>query len=225
MRGSPSRRGRADAQAVFLNVPFDRAYEGHLLALIAGLTALGLVPRSSMEIEWRLAGSRLQDIIALLRACEYSLHDFSRVQARRGAPRFNMPFEAGLAYALELSGARHRCYILEARPHRLQTTCSDLNGIDPQIHGDRPEGVMLSLLNIFGQRRPGVEIPDLMGFFTLLRDEAAVIRRTGVESRGLYEPAYFRRLVLTGQAAVERLSGEIRTPTNTTTRARKGRKS
>jgi hypothetical protein len=37
------------AEAVFLNVPFTEAYGDLLVALVAGLTALGLEPRSVLD--------------------------------------------------------------------------------------------------------------------------------------------------------------------------------
>lgn len=199
-------------RSVFLNVPFDRAYEASLLALIAGITAFGLVPRSVLDIESDTTGTRLQRLFALLRSCRYSVHDLSRVEARRGEPRFNMPFEAGLACALELAGTAHRFYVLEQRRHRLQRTCSDLNGIDPQIHGGRTDGMLRCLLNLFGRARLDIAMSDLRVFYDLLLSEAREIRREGGGGLGLFEPAHFRRLVLFGQAAVQRLKDEIRPP-------------
>jgi hypothetical protein len=197
-------------RSVFLNVPFDRDYEGHLLALIAGTTAFGLVPRSALDIEPETSGTRLQRLFTLLRSCRYSLHDLSRVGVGRGAPRFNMPFEAGLACALELAGSGHRFYVLERRRHRLQRTCSDLNGIDPQIHEGRPRGVLRCLLNLFGRAGLGIDVPDLLVFYEIMRSEAREIRRESLGGQGLFEPAHFRRLVLAGQATFDRLKNEVR---------------
>jgi hypothetical protein len=56
-----------------------------------------LLPRSALEIPGPTR--RLDRILELISACRYSFHDLSRVQLSRGAPRFNMPFEAGLAVA------------------------------------------------------------------------------------------------------------------------------
>jgi len=101
----PERRGRPRPRAgaetrdkAFLNAPYDRRYERLYLAFIAGLSAFGLAPRATVE----LAGSqrRLDRIVRLLRSCRYSFHDLSRVSLDRNppaTPRFNMPFELGLA--------------------------------------------------------------------------------------------------------------------------------
>jgi len=73
---------------VFLNVPYDRNFADLFLAYIAGLTALGLVPRVTLEIaggERRL--DRTLDLIQklpLLAARSFSGR--SRCQARCNSP-------------------------------------------------------------------------------------------------------------------------------------------
>lgn len=193
-------------------MPFDRGYQAQLLALIAGLTAFGLVPRSVLEFESRTAASRLHHIFELLRSCRYSLHDLSRVETKRGLPRFNMPFEAGIAFALELSGRRHNCYLLERERGVLARACGDLSGIDPQVHNGSAEGVLHCLLNLFGRARHDIRMPDLEEFHQILRREVRDMRREGMGPRGLFEPASFRRLVLGGQAAALALKNEIQPP-------------
>ncbi len=85
---------------VFLNIPYDEKFERLFLAYIAGISALGLVPRTTLEIPE--STRRLEKIIKLSRSCEYSVHDLSRVELsprKKGkprVPRFNMPFELGL---------------------------------------------------------------------------------------------------------------------------------
>src|SRR5688500_13444601 len=99
--GRNSRAGRRRRQ-VFLNLPFDdiRGYEDCFLAYVAGLLALGLVPRSVLEIPSG-GRDRLTRIFRLMRECRYSIHDLSRIELRGGRyPRFNMPLEAGMATAL-----------------------------------------------------------------------------------------------------------------------------
>ena len=53
-------------------------------------------PRTVLEIP--PSADRLERILHLLGECAFSLHDLSRVEVSpRGLPRFNMPFELGLA--------------------------------------------------------------------------------------------------------------------------------
>ena len=84
--------------AVFVNIPYDEGFRRLYLAYIIGLTQLGLEPRATLGIPG--GERRLDRILALIQSCRYSIHDLSRVQLDRNpprTPRFNMPFELGLA--------------------------------------------------------------------------------------------------------------------------------
>jgi hypothetical protein len=137
---------------VFLNVPFDKKYEPLFVALVGALVGLGFQPRSVLEIN--NTNDRLQRLWSLIAECRFSVHDLSRVEpASRGfrAPRFNMPFEAGLAVAFGLAD-KHRWLLFEARPYRIQQTLSDLNGFDPIIHGGTRRGMIRAVLSAFDTR-------------------------------------------------------------------------
>ena len=135
---------------VFLNVPFDEKYSPLLIALLAGLAALGRDPHCVLEVPSG-GRNRLDRIYHLIAACGASIHDLSRVTASGPlrVPRFNMPFELGLAYAIAQHHP-HSFFVLETRPHRLQASLSDLNGHDPHIHGGSQDGVLRCLLDCFG---------------------------------------------------------------------------
>jgi len=112
-----------------------------------------LAPHATVE----LAGSqrRLDRIIRLLRSCRYSFHDLSRVSLDRNppaTPRFNMPFELGLAVT-PTRGTRHEWCVFEERRYRLMKSLSDLNGTDPHIHDGKPEGVLRALRKPRAARR------------------------------------------------------------------------
>jgi hypothetical protein len=86
--------------SVFLNIPYDAAFENLLLAYIAAISAFGFAPRATLEVPF--GQRRLDRILTLIRQSKYSIHDLSRVQLDRKAPktpRFNLPFELGLAIA------------------------------------------------------------------------------------------------------------------------------
>jgi hypothetical protein len=134
---------------VFLNLPFEAngTYRNLLVAYVAGLCGLGFRPRSVLEVpqnQYRL--DRLREIIG---RCPTSVHDLSRVQATKGCPRFNMPFELGLVAARR----RAEWFVFEAEPFRLQKTLSDVNGHDPLIHRGKATVVLSKLRDIFGNRR------------------------------------------------------------------------
>jgi hypothetical protein len=139
----------ASRRSVFLNVPFDESYEPLFVALISALVALGRTPRSVLEVPEQGDG-RLVRILRLIRSCPVSIHDLSRV----GLPvRFNMPFELGIAVALARADKKHKFILLEAERHRLQKTLSDVNGIDPGIHGATVRGVISCVLSLLGKQR------------------------------------------------------------------------
>src|SRR5215471_15917419 len=82
----------------FLNTPYDSAFQDLYLAYIAGISAFRLTPRATLEIPG--GEGRLDRVLQLIQSCRYSFHDLSRVEVdvrRPATPRFNMPFELGLA--------------------------------------------------------------------------------------------------------------------------------
>ena len=131
-RRSASGGRRRLPDAAFLNVPYDAKHEELFLAFLAGLSGFALIPRATLEIPG--SQRRLDRIVHLLRRCRYSFHDLSRVELDStppATPRFNMPFELGLAVALEKTQrGRHEWLVFEARPHRVWKSLSDLAGTD-----------------------------------------------------------------------------------------------
>jgi hypothetical protein len=153
------RRGD-ERYSVFLNIPYDGEFENLFLAYIAGLSALGLVPRATLEIP--TSQRRLERILELIDECAYSIHDLSRVQLDRRAPRvprFNMPFELGLAVGQDARRRHERWYVCETVRHRVNKTISDLDGTDVHIHHGTIRGVFGVLCDVFvrKQRPPSAE--------------------------------------------------------------------
>jgi len=157
-----------DSRAVFLNLPYDADFERLYLAYIVGLSALNLEPRTAFALPG--GEQRLSRIVALLDSCAYSIHDLSRVQLDRNpprTPRFNMPFELGMAVA-RAGGNRKGWFAFEASAHRVQKSLSDLNGVDVHVHGGTVRGVMSELCNAFiANGRPTV--PDMLRAYRGLR--------------------------------------------------------
>jgi hypothetical protein len=135
---NPRRRRLPDA--AFLNVPYDAQHEELFLAFLAGLSGFALIPHATLEIPG--SQRRLDRIFHLLRRCRYSFHDLSRVEVDPtppATPRFNMPFELGLAVALEkMQRPRHEWLVFETRSHRVSKSLSDLAGTDEYVHGGTP---------------------------------------------------------------------------------------
>lgn len=201
-------RKRAQRESAFLNIPYDRRYETLYLAFIAGLCAFGLTPRATIEIPG--AKRRLERIIELIRGCEYSFHDLSRVKLDRrspATPRFNMPFELGLAVDWAQSAKpKHEWFVFESKAHRLEKSLSDLNGTDPHVHDGTAHGVLRGLTNALTRK---IHRPDLADLDAIYRDLRKAARKIKVQLSGgsLYEARPFQDLaVLARQLAQDRIS-------------------
>jgi len=201
--GEPS--NSASPPAVFLNLPYDSKFQPLFLAYIAGVTAFGLTPRATLEIPG--GTQRLDRIFAILSECRYSIHDLSRVQLNRtrpSTPRFNMPFELGLAVAHERAGHEHTWFVFEAMNRRILKSLSDLNGTDIYIHDGRIDGVFRELSNALSRqgRQPG--LPQMRMVYRELRTAVpAVLRRSG--SKTLFEARPFRDLSVIASNLADRV--------------------
>ena len=167
---------RKRRRSVFINIPFDSRYEKLFLTVISGLVGLGLTPRCALELP--ASTDRLRRIFTLLEQCGSSIHDLSRVQLSRRhprCPRFNMPFEAGLATALVLQNKSHERFVFESVPYRLQKSLSDLNGADPLIHRDTVKGLLRGLMDAYKRERKEPTFEELFGLYRLVRRQAQTI--------------------------------------------------
>jgi len=84
-------RVHVEPGSVFLNLPFDTKFHRLFLAYVAGGVSFGLQPRVALEVPGGVG--RISKIITLIRACQCSSHDLSRVEVnikRPHTPRFNM---------------------------------------------------------------------------------------------------------------------------------------
>jgi hypothetical protein len=156
--------------SAFLNIPYDEAFQSLYLAYIAGITAFGLWPRTTLEIPGGVR--RLDRVLDLIKSCRYSLHDLSRVELdvrRPATPRFNMPFELGLAVAWDkLNPGRHVWFVLEANGRRLQKSLSDLAGTDVYIHGGKPRCVFRQLCNALVRTKRRATVQQMTGYLPRL---------------------------------------------------------
>lgn len=200
-----AREPKVAFNAVFLNIPYDEKFRRLYLAYISGLVHLGLQPRATLEISG--AENRLDKIVTLIQSCRYSIHDLSWVKLDGPpprTPRFNMPFELGLAMAIErIDRAQRKSFVFEAVNRRLAKSLSDLSGIDPHIHDRAIEGVMRELGNAFVRRVSyrRLSVPAMMKTYrAVLRSIPEIDRQTG--STDLFRARPFRLLcIAAGKAA------------------------
>jgi hypothetical protein len=188
-----------DEVSVFLNVPFDTAYESNFVALVASIVALGRKPRCVLELP-ELGEGRLSRLFRHLELCQVSIHDLSRV----GAPaRFNMPFELGLACALSTYKGKHHYVLFEKEPYRLDRTLSDLKGRDPLIHGGKPEGVVNCVLDVLANDTRTPDLQRIHGLRKYLWRYACGLKREHGRSN-LFHRSIFEKLVGAGTELANR---------------------
>ena len=183
---------------IFVNGPFDKKYEPLFVALVSGLVALNRRPRCVLEIPDAGAG-RLARILDLMRSCEASVHDLSRITtsgpAGKRVPRFNMPFELGLATALHHLEGKHDFVVLEEVAYRSQRSLSDLSGIDAYVHRGTPMGVLAALSDWLGTRAHDPSPRRMERLFEVVYARSKQMRAE-IDAATIFTPALFRRTTL-----------------------------
>ncbi len=188
---------RVKANDCFLNIPYDKQFENLYVAYVVGLTAHGLKPLATLGFP--RDARRLERIFQLIQGCRFSVHDISRIELDRKpprSPRFNMPFELGLAVAWALLNARQHVWIgCDAVPHRPLKSLSDLNGTDFHIHEATVGGVMRALCNAFVSRSERPRVPRMLSVYRKLRRIIPKLQREA-GTRDLFEARIFNDLVI-----------------------------
>jgi hypothetical protein len=154
-------------RAVFLNAPYDKSFEPLFLAYLVGITGFGLVPRATIQIQG--SGHRITCILELIHSCEYSIHDLSRVELSPppdSVPKFNMPFELGLAYHHSLSG-NHTCFIFESEYKRFERSLGDLKGVDIYQHKSNVEKLFSELTGALVKENLMPSVRDMLAVYIL----------------------------------------------------------
>lgn len=142
MKAKGSAGARPFADSVFVNCPFDAAYVPLLHALLFTIHDCGFIARLAVEPA-DANESRLDKLSRLIDASRLSIHDMSRMPGATGdLPRFNMPFECGLAFGAIRYGRKTKpprdFLFMTAVPYQDKRTISDLAGLDPIAHHDDP---------------------------------------------------------------------------------------
>jgi hypothetical protein len=186
---------------VFLNIPYDQAFEPLYLAYIAGLCAFRLVPRATLQIPG--GERRLDRIFDLIGGCRYSFHDLSRVELnlkRPPTPRFNMPFELGLAVAWQrFREPSHTWCVFESRSWRAGKSLSDLSGTDVYVHGGSPAGDFRELCNALVLADHQATVAQMTTIYRgLRRGVQGIMRNAG--ARSAFEARVFADLIVLGKA-------------------------
>ena len=200
----PNRRKpklRTEKADVFLNIPYDARFEKLLFACIAGISAFGFVPRATLEIPF--SQRRLERIISLIASSHYSIHDLSRVEPDRTAPRtprFNMPFELGLTVGI----GKDAWIVCEAKRHRIKKSLSDIDGTDVYIHDGTIRGVFRELSNAFVRTRRQPSVVQMMQIYKVLRSNfSGILKKAGAKDP--FNARLFLDLCVLASAAADKL--------------------
>lgn len=115
-----------------------------------------------------------------------------------------MPFELGLAVALEKTQARrHEWSVFETRAHRVWKSLSDLAGTDEYVHGGSPRGVLQALTNVLVRRRRQPTVAELEDIYENLRTFALELKRR-LRAKSLFGARPFRELGLAARRIAAR---------------------
>lgn len=189
---------RVQSTHVFVNAPFDEDYLPLLRALLFTIHACGFTARTALE-DVGGAGSRLQKIVRLIDETMYSVHDLSRMSLDRvsGLPRFNMPFELGLAVgAVRYGGIDGRdLLVLCETEHQDKVALSDMAGQDAKAHDNTPRKVIDGVRNFLAAKKGwskttvgAAAIWERYGLFNAMLPEMAV--QAGITPSELTSFAY-----------------------------------
>jgi hypothetical protein len=156
----------ATGDDVFINCPFDTAYQPLFNAILFTVQDCGFRPRCALEVE-DSSQVRIDKLFSLIGECPLGIHDISRTELdhHNNLPRFNMPLELGIFLGAKRFGPpkqqAKKCVILDRDPYRFQQFCSDIAGQDVQSHRNDPIEAIRILRNWLQsiRRRDRILIP------------------------------------------------------------------
>jgi hypothetical protein len=165
-------------KTAFINLAYVDSNESLYLALIAGLAGFGLVPVAALHDP--TSNPQLSRIFKLIEDSVISFHDLSYIKLDPPGPktpRFNMPFELGLAVAISLSGPRrHRWFVLETKQHRAAKSLSDISGANVQIHDGHAASVFRAISNALARHNPRPTLKQLEAIYGDVRKKARLLK-------------------------------------------------
>lgn len=156
-------RPKATDSNVFINCPFDEDFRFCFEALLFAIAAAGYKVRCALE-DADSAAIRFDKLRRLIRECSRTIHDLSRIELSKDAlPRFNMPFELGLAMGAKYFGKpkqrRNVALIMVRKDYVLSSYLSDLGGNDPVSHNGDPNEVIAVVTRFLHTTPAGKVLP------------------------------------------------------------------
>lgn len=155
-----AKKPRDYGSRVFINCPFDDPYKPIFDAIVFAIHDLGFQARHALIDDSAVV--RIERIATEIACAQFSVHDMSRVELGANLlPRFNMPFEAGIAYtvhAMQPYGREHHMGVLDAKSYQYQASISDLAGLDPKVHSNDPLAA-IACIRDFLRKKSGLQLP------------------------------------------------------------------
>lgn len=138
---------------VFINCPFDPAYEELFRAMVFTIFSCGFIPQCAKgESNQNL---RFQRIIELIGESRYGIHDLSRIELDQ-MPRNNMPLELGVFIGCWRFGTDYdyekEYLVLDSDRHRYNQHTSDIKADDPEFHENQPTLLIEKVRNWLANR-------------------------------------------------------------------------
>jgi hypothetical protein len=173
------------AKSVFINCPYDPAFQSTFDAIVFAVVCCGFMPRSALE-SGTVAESRVARILAAMFASKYSIHDLSRCRGEgdENLARFNMPLELGIAMARRFMATRknlqHDWLLLVPERHSYAKFASDLGGYDPVQYDGGPESVVPKVMVWLATRPDAERIPtpeEVLGELPKFQSDRARLQR------------------------------------------------
>lgn len=186
---------------VFINCPFDSAYQELFDAMVFTVHDCGFIPRCALE-EDDASEVRIDKIYNIIADCRYGIHDISRTEldGTSGLPRFNMPLELGIFLGAKKFGAeeqkRKKCLVLDREQYRYQQFISDIAGQDIQAHNDTPETVVKVVRNWLRNASRRETIPGGSIIWRRYRDFRRDLPQTAREYQLTVEDLIFNDYIL-----------------------------
>lgn len=130
-------------KSVFINCPFDKGYGEIQSYIVFTILYLGFEPKIASSIS-DSGDIRISKIIDMISQSRYSIHDISRLKAKKKDEyyRLNMPLELGIDIGVRGYSQKHndkRFLILSSTPYDYRKAASDLAGYDIEAHEDNAE--------------------------------------------------------------------------------------
>jgi hypothetical protein len=184
-------------ETAFINLAYVPSNEELYLGLIASLAGFGLAPVAALHDPG--SDPQLSRIYRLIEESSISFHDLSYVSLDPPSPRtprFNMPFELGLAVAIALSAnRRHRWFLLDKVAHRAAKSLSDISGVNVQIHDGRAASVLKAVSNALARQSQRPTLEQLTKIYTDVAATAQQLKSDGWSDIFLQSPFRDLRLV------------------------------